>query len=63
MLIPTTLIPVFGVIGASTCDKLYGEQFWMPMDIFDYWLTNNYSAGARAGAFFCGLCFTMSQMS
>ena len=63
ILIPATLVPIFGVISASTCDKLYGKQFWMPMDIFDYWLTNNYSAGARAGAFFCGLCFTMSQMS
>ena len=63
LLIPTTLIPVFGVIGASTCDKLYGEQYWMPMDIFNHWLTTNYSAGARAGAFFCGLSFVLSQMS
>ncbi|CCH62363.1 hypothetical protein TBLA_0H00740 [Henningerozyma blattae CBS 6284] len=62
LLVPTTLVPIFGIIGASTCQKLYGQQFWMPMDIFDYWLTTNYSAGARAGSFFCGVAFTMSQV-
>ncbi|CCH58854.1 hypothetical protein TBLA_0A10780 [Henningerozyma blattae CBS 6284] len=62
LLIPTTLVPVFGIIGASTSEKLYGEQFWMPMDIFNYWLTENYSAGARAASFFCGVSFAMSQV-
>ncbi|CCK68130.1 nucleobase cation symporter-1 family protein KNAG_0A04580 [Huiozyma naganishii CBS 8797] len=63
LFIPTTLVPVFGVIGASTSVKLYGQELWQPMDIFTYWLKDNYSAGARAGAFFCGLSFTLSQMS
>ncbi|QLQ82284.1 hypothetical protein HG537_0H00450 [Torulaspora globosa] len=63
LLIPTTLVPVFGVIGASTCEKLYGQTFWTPMDIFDYWLTDNYSAGGRAASFFCGLSFMMSQIA
>ena len=63
LLIPATLIPVFGIIGASACEKLYNQTFWMPMDIFDNWLTTNYSAGARAATFFCGFCFVMSQIS
>ena len=63
LLIPATLIPVFGIIGASACEKLYGQTFWMPMNIFDNWLTTNYSAGARAATFFCGFCFVMSQIS
>lgn len=63
LLIPTTLVPVFGVIGASTTEKLYGKQLWMPMDIFHHWLTENYSAGARAGSFFCGVAFTASQIA
>lgn len=63
LLIPTTLVPVFGVIGASTCQQLYGEDLWTPMDIFDYWLKDNYSAGARAAAFFCGVSFMMSQVA
>ncbi|SCU96706.1 LAFA_0G07668g1_1 [Lachancea sp. 'fantastica'] len=63
LLIPTTLIPIYGVIGASTSNDLYGEPFWMPMDICDYWLNNGYSAGARAATFFCGLAFLCSQIS
>ncbi|AJT80426.1 Thi72p [Saccharomyces cerevisiae YJM681] len=63
LLIPATLIPVFGIIGASACEKLYGQTFWMSMDIFDNWLTTNYSAGARAATFFCGFSFVMSQIS
>ncbi|QLG73946.1 hypothetical protein HG535_0F04580 [Zygotorulaspora mrakii] len=63
LLIPTTLVPVFGVIGASTTYKLYGESMWMPSDIFNHWLTEDYSAGARAGAFFCGVSFMMSQVA
>lgn len=63
LLIPTTIVPIFGVIGASTCNELYNEQFWMPHQIFDYWLTHNYSSGARAASFFCGLSFTLCQMA
>lgn len=63
LLIPTTLVPVFGVIGASTTQKLYGQGLWTPMDIFDYWLNDNYSAGARAAAFFCGVSFMLSQVA
>lgn len=63
LLVPTTLIPVFGVIGASTTTELYGDALWTPMDIHEYWLTSNYSAGARAASFFCGVAFASSQIS
>lgn len=63
LLIPTTIVPVFGVIGASTTAELYGTQLWMPTDIFHYWMTDNYNAGVRAACFFCGVSFTLSQMA
>lgn len=63
LLIPTTIVPIFGVIGASTTDKLYGSQLWMPMDIFDYWLKHGYSSGARAGSFFAGVSFVICQIA
>ncbi|CAR24120.1 Thiamine transporter thi7 [Lachancea thermotolerans] len=63
LLVPTTVVPVFGVIGASTTSQLYGDAIWTPMDIFNYWLKENYSAGARAASFFCGVAFTASQIS
>ncbi|CCK71425.1 uncharacterized protein KNAG_0H00100 [Huiozyma naganishii CBS 8797] len=63
LLIPASVIPIFGIIGASTCKDLYGTAFWMPTDIFDYWLKNGYSAGALAAAFFCGVSFSLAQLS
>ncbi|AQZ11355.1 THI7 (YLR237W) [Zygosaccharomyces parabailii] len=63
LLIPTTIVPIFGVIGASTCEKLYGQPFWYPMDIFNYWLTQDYSAGGRAASFFSGVAFVTSQIA
>ncbi|CCD24135.1 nucleobase cation symporter-1 family protein NDAI_0C04760 [Naumovozyma dairenensis CBS 421] len=63
LLIPTTIVPVFGVIGASAGMKLYNIEMWQPMDFFTYWLKGNYSSGARAASFFCGVSFSMSQMA
>ncbi|KAL3234416.1 Thiamine transporter [Nakaseomyces bracarensis] len=63
LLIPTTLVPVYGAIGASTTEQLYGEQLWMPMDITTYWLKDGYHSGARAASFFCGVSFLLSQIS
>lgn len=63
LLIPTTLVPVFGVIGASTTEKLYGTQLWNPMDIYEFWLKKDYTAGGRAGSFFCGVSFMMAQIA
>ncbi|SSD60637.1 related to Thiamine transporter [Saccharomycodes ludwigii] len=63
LLIPTTVIPAFGVIGASTCEKLYNESYWMPMDICEKWLFDSYDAAGRAGVFFCGVSFTASQIA
>ncbi|EDO17596.1 hypothetical protein Kpol_1061p20 [Vanderwaltozyma polyspora DSM 70294] len=63
LLIPTTIVPVFGIIGASTSSELYGELIWMPTGFFERWLNDNYSAGGRAASFFCGVAFTMSQIS
>ncbi|CCE62376.1 hypothetical protein TPHA_0C02230 [Tetrapisispora phaffii CBS 4417] len=63
LLIPTTVVPVFGIIGASTSEQLYGETLWMPNEFFTYWLTKDYSAGARAASFFCGVSFVLSQIA
>ncbi|KAH3902442.1 probable Thiamine transporter [Saccharomycodes ludwigii] len=62
LFIPTIIIPVFGIIGASTCQKLYNESYWMPMDICEKWLFDSYDPAGRAGVFFCGLAFTVSQI-
>ncbi|SCW04631.1 LAFE_0H17810g1_1 [Lachancea fermentati] len=57
------IVPLFGILTASAMLEKYGEQFWMPNDICMFWLEQNYSSKARAGAFFCGLGLVISQLS
>lgn len=57
------IVPLFGIICCSAMLEKYGQEFWMPNDICMFWLQQNYSAKARAGAFFCGLGLVFSQLS
>lgn len=57
-----TLIPLMGLVSASAIKESYGEVLWRPDQIIDHWLLQDYSSRARAGAFFCGLAFTLSQI-
>lgn len=62
-----TLIPIFGLIVASATGEMYGldvaDLYWNPLDIaLDVWLGEDYSAKSRAGSFFVGLCFLLSQL-
>lgn len=58
-----TIIPLMGLVTASAMKGTYDEEYWMPNDIIMKWMTEDYSAKARAGAFFCALTFTLSQLS
>lgn len=57
-----TIIPLMGMVSASAMKGKYDEEIWRPDQIILFWLNQNYSSKARAGAFFCGLAFTMSQI-
>ena len=48
-----------GVIIAGAASDLYGEEIWDPLTILSRWTG---SSGARAGAAFCGLSFTLAQL-
>jgi NCS1 family nucleobase:cation symporter-1 len=48
-----------GVIIAGAASDLYGEEIWDPLTILGRWTG---SSGARAGAAFCGLSFTLAQL-
>lgn len=56
------IVPLMGIITASAMLEKYGESFWMPNDICMFWMTQNYTARARAGAFFGGLGLLISQL-
>ncbi|CAH2354926.1 nicotinamide riboside transporter 1 [[Candida] railenensis] len=58
-----TVIPLMGLISASAMKGRYGIEIWRPDEIIMYWLDEDYSATSRAAAFFCGLVFTVSQIT
>lgn len=62
LLIPTTIIPLFGIIGASCSEKAYGTEIWLPTDIVQYWLVRDYNAKARTAGTFIALAFMFSQI-
>lgn len=53
------LMAFIGVIIAGAASDLYGEEIWDPLTILGRWTG---SSGARAGAAFCGLSFTLAQL-
>lgn len=61
--ITITVAAVFGVFATSAAKNLYGVTIWNPVELMQYILTNNYTAAARAGCFFGGLGFFLSQLS
>lgn len=63
VMITGTIVPLMGLLCASATQQLYGTELWLPTDICLQWLINDYSPGARAASFFCGLAFMASQMS
>ncbi|KAI6846652.1 uridine permease-like protein Fui1 [Hortaea werneckii] len=53
------VIAYIGVLIAGVASDAYGVEVWDPLDIMAYWTG---SSGARAGAAFCGLSFTLAQL-
>lgn len=51
---------VFGIIGASAAQTIYGEQLWNPLQIIAQWQG---SSGGRAAAFFCSLVWLFSVLT
>ena len=60
--ITATLVCTWGMIVGSGCIELYGEAYYLPYEITEQWLTDNYSGKARAASFFLGLAFTFCQL-
>lgn len=62
LLLPTTIIPLFGIIGASCTKAAYGEEMWVPTDIVLYWLNEHYDSKTRCAATFIAFVFIFSQL-
>ncbi|RDW58618.1 hypothetical protein BP6252_13094 [Coleophoma cylindrospora] len=51
-------IGLLGIISASASKIVYGEYIWDPLTLASQWT----SPGGRAGAFYCGLAWTIAQI-
>ncbi|OQV10232.1 hypothetical protein CLAIMM_14260 [Cladophialophora immunda] len=57
------LVTLMGTLSTSAAQKIYGEVLWSPAELAIRWMEDGYTAKARAGAFFAGLGFFISQLS
>lgn len=58
-----TVTAVLGTFATSAVANMYGEAIWQPIALLEFLLQNNYNASTRAGCFFAGLGFFLSQVS
>ncbi|KAJ4188531.1 thiamine transporter thi7 [Fusarium falciforme] len=59
------LVPIFAILTASASMEIWNveEPFWNPLAIVIQWMLDDYSAKARAGAFFCSFGFVLGQIA
>ncbi|OCT44482.1 Thiamine transporter THI72 [Cladophialophora carrionii] len=57
------LVTLMGTLSTSAAQKIYGEVIWSPAELAIRWMQDGYTAKSRAGAFFAGLGFFISQLS
>ncbi|KFA81703.1 hypothetical protein S40288_08095 [Stachybotrys chartarum IBT 40288] len=61
--ISTVICATMGVAVTSAVTEMYGQAIWNPITLLSFLQHNNYNAATRAGTFFAGIGFFMSQMS
>ena len=58
------VVMVFGIVSTSAAIAIFPNEsrlLWAPYELLGAWLKVG-GAGARAGAFFSGLCFVLAQI-
>ncbi|CCF36372.1 NCS1 nucleoside transporter [Colletotrichum higginsianum] len=65
LFVPGMIVPVFAILTASASMAIWGldEPMWNPLTVITQWMVDDYSAKARAGAFFCSLGFVLGQIA
>ena len=58
-----SLVTLMGTLSTSAAQKIYGELLWSPAELAIRWMEDGYTSKARAGAFFAGFGFFISQLS
>ncbi|KAF7556446.1 hypothetical protein G7Z17_g1424 [Cylindrodendrum hubeiense] len=63
MVRPSASLTGLGISTTSAVKEMYGEAIWNPISLLEFLQKNDYSATTRAGTFFAGTGFFVSQMS
>ncbi|KAH8674590.1 permease for cytosine/purines, uracil, thiamine, allantoin-domain-containing protein [Tricladium varicosporioides] len=58
-----TLTAMFGVFVTSAARAMYGQILWQPLSLLLYIQKTSYTPGVRAGTFFAGLGWFLSQLA
>ncbi|KAK5173986.1 uncharacterized protein LTR77_001065 [Saxophila tyrrhenica] len=58
-----TVCAIIGAFATSAIYDMYGELIWNPISVLQFLLDRNYDASSRAGCFFAGMGFFISQIA
>jgi NCS1 family nucleobase:cation symporter-1 len=61
--ITITATATLGAFATSAVKQMYGREIWQPITLLEFLLENNYNSATRAGCFFAGAGFFLSQIS
>lgn len=61
--VTVTVCAILGAFATSAIKNMYGEAIWNPISVLQFLLDRDYNAATRAGCFFAGLGFFISQVS
>ena len=60
--VTVTVTAILGVFATSAVNDMYGKMIWNPIQVLQMLLGAHYNAATRAGCFFAGLGFFVSQI-
>jgi NCS1 family nucleobase:cation symporter-1 len=58
-----TICATLGAFATSAINDMYGRLIWNPISVLQFLLEDNYNASTRAGCFFAGMGFFISQVA
>lgn len=62
-IVAATVCALLGIATTSAVKQMYGTAIWNPILLLSYLQTNDYNSATRAGTFFAGMGFFLSQVT
>jgi NCS1 family nucleobase:cation symporter-1 len=61
--VTVTICATLGAFATSAINDKYGKLIWNPISVLQFLLEDDYNASTRAGCFFAGMGFFISQVA